>query len=115
MTSALEKLEKILQLEREQGFRDKAVIGGLARFADAWQKQAQHETEDEAWVVRVAEQMQTYSRLTTRQERQSSLEALRVILQSAQVIERPPRSDAPPEPTVELALPAPPPRSERLA
>jgi ATP-dependent DNA helicase RecG len=115
MTSALEKLEKILQLEQEQGFRDKAVIGGLARFADAWQKQAQHETEDEAWVVQVAEQMQTYSRLTTRQERQSSLEALRAILQSAQVTERPPSSDARSQPTVELASSAPPPRSERPA
>jgi ATP-dependent DNA helicase RecG len=115
MTSALEKLEKILQLEQEQGFRDKAVIGGLARFADAWQKQAQHETEDEAWVVQVAEQMQTYSRLTTRQERQSSLEALRAILQSAQVIDGPPSSDARSQPTVELASSAPPPRSERPA
>ncbi|MBK8021390.1 MAG: hypothetical protein IPK19_08120 [Chloroflexi bacterium] len=40
MPSALETLVKILKLEREQGFRDTAVIGGLSAFAQNWQSGA---------------------------------------------------------------------------
>jgi ATP-dependent DNA helicase RecG len=36
MESAFEKLRKILALERDQGYRNKAVIGGLDKFADHW-------------------------------------------------------------------------------
>jgi ATP-dependent DNA helicase RecG len=82
MTSALDKLSKILQLEQEQGYHDRAVIGGLARFADTWREQAQLATGDEAWVSQIAEQMQTYSRLTNQDERRASLEMLRATLQA---------------------------------
>ena len=56
MTSAIEKLDRILSLEQEQGYRDKAVIGGLARYADAWREQAQAESLNDSWVEGVAEQ-----------------------------------------------------------
>lgn len=80
MNSALDKLNKILELEQEQGYRDRAVIGGLARFADAWREQARREIDDEAWIVRIYKQMESYSRLTTQNERQTSLKALRDLL-----------------------------------
>ncbi len=35
------KLIKILQLEQQQGYQDRAVIGGMARFATEWEKEAQ--------------------------------------------------------------------------
>ncbi len=40
MASALEKLVKILRLEREQGCKNTAVIGGLERFAGNWAQEA---------------------------------------------------------------------------
>ncbi|GAB4576139.1 MAG: hypothetical protein Kow0077_31130 [Anaerolineae bacterium] len=40
MPSALETLVKILRLEREQGFKNSAVIGGLGAFATNWQDDA---------------------------------------------------------------------------
>lgn len=40
MPSALETLVKILKLEREQGCKDSAVIGGLAAFGEKWEKDA---------------------------------------------------------------------------
>ena len=40
MPSALETLVKILKLEREQGCKDTAVIGGLAAFSDKWSQDA---------------------------------------------------------------------------
>ncbi|MBC7316843.1 MAG: hypothetical protein H5T70_10525, partial [Chloroflexi bacterium] len=43
MSSAFEKLGRILQLELEQGCRNRAVIGGLERFLAYWQKQALEE------------------------------------------------------------------------
>jgi ATP-dependent DNA helicase RecG len=92
MTSAREKLAKILKLEEEQSFRDKAVIGGLARFAETWRKEALQEIRDEAWTARVAQHMQSYSQLETRSERQASLEELQNLLQTG-----PRRSAVPPE------------------
>lgn len=82
MTSALDKLKKILQLEEEQSYRDKAVIGGLACYAAAWREQARNEIDDEAWVAQVAEQLEIYSELSAQSERKASLETLHAILQS---------------------------------
>src|ERR1044071_9441575 len=40
MPSALETLVKILKLEREQGCKNTAVIGGLAAFSENWSQNA---------------------------------------------------------------------------
>ena len=37
---AFEKLYKILKLEADTGYRDKAMIGGLSQFAARWQQEA---------------------------------------------------------------------------
>jgi ATP-dependent DNA helicase RecG len=130
MASALDKLLKILQLEQEQGHRDKAVIGGLARFANNWRQQALRETDDTAWVDLVAEHMQAYSQWTTRGERRDNLETLRTILQAkargeeipAHIRRAPPARPAPAPPQreqVHVTAPAPdrpverPPRVQR--
>lgn len=43
MATAIDKLDKILRLEQSQGYRNKAVIGGLDSFADLWKKEAEAE------------------------------------------------------------------------
>jgi ATP-dependent DNA helicase RecG len=90
MTSAFEKLDKILLLEQEQNHRDKAVIGGLARFADNWREQAQREIDDEVWIDQIAQQMRAYSQLTSQEDRRASLDALRESLSAAQTSGREP-------------------------
>ena len=55
MTSVFEKLVKILSLERDQGYRDRAVIGGLERFLPLWHQEAWEGTEDPQQVQRVEE------------------------------------------------------------
>ncbi len=45
MPSAFDKLTKILALEQEQGYRNRAVIGGLERFAPFWHEEARQEAE----------------------------------------------------------------------
>jgi len=36
MDSAFGKLHKVLNLEKEQGCQDRAVIGGLSKFLSVW-------------------------------------------------------------------------------
>ena len=55
MASTFEKLAKILALEQDQGFRDRAVIGGLERFLPRWHQEAQEGTEDPEQLRRVEE------------------------------------------------------------
>ncbi len=43
MPSALETMVKILKLERDQGGKDTAVVGGMVAFAAAWQPQAREQ------------------------------------------------------------------------
>ncbi len=42
-SSSYEKLVRILELEREQGYRNRAVIGGLERFLGYWDREARRE------------------------------------------------------------------------
>jgi ATP-dependent DNA helicase RecG len=46
MNSAFARLLKVLVLERRQGFRNKAVIGGLDKFASRWEADARAEIPD---------------------------------------------------------------------
>ncbi|MFP3895888.1 MAG: ATP-dependent DNA helicase RecG [Anaerolineales bacterium] len=50
MSSAYDKLRRILLLERTQGYHDRAVIGGLSKFLKYWQDQARREAEESALV-----------------------------------------------------------------
>ncbi len=45
MNAAFERLQKILALERRQGFRNKAVIGGLDKFAARWEADVMAEVQ----------------------------------------------------------------------
>lgn len=46
MLPLCEKLEKILILEKQKGYTDRAVIGGLAKFSTLWHKEARKTTGD---------------------------------------------------------------------
>ncbi|MCD6288946.1 MAG: ATP-dependent DNA helicase RecG [Anaerolineae bacterium] len=45
MGNAFERLQKVLALERRQGFRNKAVIGGLDKFAARWETDVMAEAQ----------------------------------------------------------------------
>ena len=63
MVAALQKLYKILRLERSQGYRNKAVIGGFEAFVPLWRTEALAETKDAAGVAtthRMAEELEAY-------------------------------------------------------
>ncbi|MGM0400380.1 MAG: ATP-dependent DNA helicase RecG [Chloroflexota bacterium] len=97
MSSAYDKLRRILLLERTQGYHDRAVMGGLAEFLQYWQNQARREGEqaslgDPVTVGRVLEILDGYGELspTERSDRVATLlEALQEGGQSSEDIASP--------------------------
>ena len=64
MNRPLETLKKILSLEKEDyGYRDRAVAGGLKRYADTWthQAEANYGQEAKAWIDEIATLLRRYS------------------------------------------------------
>lgn len=72
MPSALETLMKILKLEREQGYKNTAVIGGLGAYAQKWQGDAHAQArrpEHHELVDELAQLMREYEGMVERQQR----------------------------------------------
>jgi ATP-dependent DNA helicase RecG len=100
MTSTVEKLTKILSLEREQGYADRAVIGGLVRFGDTWIREARGAYGPEAigWIDEVADGLRAYSQLSDASERASALQALQEALERGPTMAQVPREVPAPKP-----------------
>jgi ATP-dependent DNA helicase RecG len=112
--SATEKLVKILKLEAERGYQDKAVTRGLASFANAWLADAAKSGIDSAWAQSIAEEMRTYSAAADVATRRAALNALITQLQSPILESHGPRAaqapggrDAAQQPRADKHYPAP--------
>ena len=98
------KLSKILKLEIEGGFRDKAVIGGLGKFADFWEKEAVRDAPA-GQVTQIAALLRGYGTLPDRPARVQAIERIKTAMStpaSAPTVETQP---APPPPPVESPTP----------
>ncbi len=76
MPSALETLVKILKLEREQGCKNTAVIGGIAAFGEKWTQDAHKQAkkpEHHLLVDELAVNLRGYEGLDNRADRQSRI------------------------------------------
>ena len=84
MTAPTEKLINILQLEAET-YQNRAVLGGLSRYADTWRQEGKATFGPEAadWIEAVADRLQTYSALPDTTARQQALAALLEMVQNA--------------------------------
>jgi ATP-dependent DNA helicase RecG len=82
MTTPVEKLTKILRLEAEK-YQDRAVFGGLVRYADTWSKEAGDFFEPAAagWTRDVTECLRAYSALSDQADRQKAMSTLLDMLQ----------------------------------
>jgi len=98
MTSAFEKLTKILKLEKEQGYRNRAVIGGLERFALFWHEEARQEAEG-LESIRLVEEivalLQSYPTLEGRGARERAVEE--ILSKLRRVREKPPEEAVKPK------------------
>ena len=75
MGRAFKRLERVLNLEAQQGYQNKAVVGGIRQFATFWVGQAREEAVDEAdraLVEQVAEVLMDYGRLPGKEARQKA-------------------------------------------
>ncbi|MCS7055263.1 MAG: ATP-dependent DNA helicase RecG [Thermoflexales bacterium] len=79
---ATEKLLKILKLEAQTGYHDKAVTRGLQSFAAAWLADAARNDIDPDWAETIAQEMRNYSASTDEAYRRAALDALVTQLRS---------------------------------
>ncbi len=92
MTDPIQKLTNILTLEAEK-YEDRAVFGGLARYADTWLREtaslyAGDTGAGEAWRQDVAGRLRVYSRLPDRAARRKAVMALLELLRQAPAVEQ---------------------------
>src|SRR5512139_3104842 len=92
---SFDKLAKILKLEIEGGFRDKAVIGGLGKFADFWEKEATREAPAEQ-VAQIVAALRGYGTLPDRPARVQAIERIKTLMSAS--ISTAPVPVAPPRP-----------------
>ncbi len=114
MVKPLEILEKILNLEeKDYACQDKAVAGGLARYADTWIKQAVGAFGEPArpWVEDIAAHLRAYSSLKI-EARREAMQALRAALRTSPTAEGTPE-EAPIGAEPQAALPPEQPASHR--
>jgi len=88
MMKPIDKLTKILNLEAEK-CQDRAVFGGLARYADTWLQEAGTAFGPEAdeWVQEVTGRLRAYADLPDDGARPEALTALLEMLQSPPTLE----------------------------
>jgi ATP-dependent DNA helicase RecG len=108
---SFDKLSKILKLEIEGGFRDKAVIGGLGKFADFWEKEALRDAPA-TQVTQIAALLRSYGTLPDRPARVQAIEHIKTWMSSpsgpkAEAQPSSPASQAISEPAAPLPVPPP--------
>ncbi len=104
MAKPLETLDKILNLEEQDyQYRDKAVAGGLARYAETWVKQAEERYGEsaQAWIEDVAARLRAYTSLNP-ETRKVAMRELRQVLRGV------PTEEGRPKPQPKPAQPQPP-------
>lgn len=104
----IEKLSRILNLEAEKRL-DRAVIGGLARYADTWVQEATdaYGADAAAWVQAVADRLRAYSALTDPAARTETIRSALALLNAPPPLATPPSTTpSPPTPPVSRAAPA---------
>jgi len=75
MLPSLEKLQKYFRLERESGFQDRAIIGGLVKMLDFWEGEARNDGVPEEIIAAVITRLRDYHSLAP-QGRSDALKGL---------------------------------------
>ncbi len=84
MVKAFTQLERVLRLEAQQGYKNKAVVGGIRQFAAFWVGRAREEAVDDldhALIEQIADSLQDYGRLPGMEARARLLDNLQERLQ----------------------------------
>ncbi len=95
MDSAISRLLKVLALEKKQGFRNKAVIGGLDKFVSRWESDARAEVDNSQGVNEIVSLLLGYAAVEDTIARGRILEQ---VIRRAQEISQPATAAAPTTP-----------------
>ncbi|MFZ0548285.1 MAG: ATP-dependent DNA helicase RecG [Candidatus Promineifilaceae bacterium] len=79
MSKAFKRLKRVLKLEADQGFQNKAVVGGIGQFAAFWVGQAREEAVDEAdrgLIEQIADVLANYGKLPGTEARANAIDSL---------------------------------------
>lgn len=79
MKRSFKRLKRVLDLEVKQGYRNKAVVGGIRQFSNYWIDQARQEAVDEAdkaLVEQIGESLSEYGRLPGKEARAKVIDAM---------------------------------------
>src|SRR5512143_3523612 len=106
MQPSLEKLRKLFGLEREKGYENAAIIGGLAKMLDYWEGEARAESIKEEIIQAVVQRLRSYEGLSP-VSRADALKGLwkRIAETYPEAGQRP--ASAPPRPAPAAPRPAP--------
>lgn len=110
-TSALVRLQRVLDLEERQGWRNRAVIGGLQAMATRWVEDARAEGVGLAIVERAGVLMGAYGRQATAERAETAALLRRVLEGDVEAMSAPipePAAAEPPAPPVAPLPPLPP-------
>ncbi len=94
MDNAINCLLKVLDLERKQGYRNKAVIGGLDKFVSRWESDARAEATNNEVIGEIVSLLLGYAVVEDRTARERILD---LIVRRAQSLEEGPAGPAQPE------------------
>src|SRR3989304_3506772 len=110
MNSALERLSKIISLEAERGYDNRAVMGGLERILESWTQEAQAGGLPARAIQLVESRLRDYDRLSPA-SREEMLRGLWHNLSGTQAVEPAdgsvPTHATPSPPTMSASAPAP--------
>jgi ATP-dependent DNA helicase RecG len=103
MAKAFKRLKRVLKLEADQGYQNKAVVGGIRQFAAFWVGQAREEAVDEAdrvLIEQIAEVLVDYGKMSGVEARANTIDSLmsRLDVREARVKDLVPAADPLPRP-----------------
>ena len=105
------RLERVLELEKQQGYQNKAVVGGIRQFAVFWISQARDAATNEADLAlaeQIAQVLMDYSQLPGTQARAKAIDSLFQNLERRKA--RRPAAETPPPAVPPIQSPSPPQR-----
>ena len=106
MHQSLEQLQKYFGLEREKGFNNTTIIGGLSKMLESWESMARQDGLQEEVIQAVKQGLRSYDSLTP-QSRKDVLLGIwkRIMLTYPEAGQKPVRHQRPPQPrTIEAAV-----------
>lgn len=103
MAHIFQRLKQVLSLEAQQGYQDKAVVGGMSRFVAYWMTPAREEAVDDAdtfLVEQIGESLAQYGKLPGNEAREKVVSNLlqKLAERDERVVTAPPQKSAPQQP-----------------